>query len=81
MLSKTSCHFFGWTHKHRHKQRHNKPAKVKKSTIIALIDQGGLNIVDVNADNKAAKIGWIRRIIENNNPKCSQILLQMLHMD
>ena len=59
----------------------NKPAKVKKSTIIAPIDQGGLNMVDVNAVNKAAKIGWIRRIIENNNPKCSQIMLQMLHMD
>ena len=55
--------------------------KVKKSTIIAPIDQGGLNMVDVNADYKAAKIGWIRRIMENNNPKCSQIMLQMLHMD
>ena len=34
----------------------NKPAKVKKSTIIAPIDQGGLNMVDLNAVNKAAKI-------------------------
>ena len=50
-----------------------KPPKVKKYTIIAPIDQGGLNMVDVAAVNKATKIGWIRRVIENNNPNWTSI--------
>ena len=36
-------------------------------------------MVDVDAVNKAAQIGLTRRITKNNNPKCSKIMLQMLH--
>ena len=39
-----------------------KPPKIKRSTIIASIEEGGLNMVDVFAVHTTAKCGWVRRL-------------------
>ena len=38
-------------------------------------------MVHISAVNNTEKNGWIKRIIENNNPKCSKIMLLMLQID
>ena len=52
-----------------------KPAKIKKSTIIAPISEGGLGMIDINSTHQAAKIGWIRRLNSNTNDKWKSIML------
>lgn len=37
----------------------NKPAKIKRSTIIAPVEQGGLAMIDINEIHAAAKCSWI----------------------
>ena len=44
----------------------NKPAKIKRNTIIAPIKEGGLNMVDVFAVHSAAKCGWLKRLLAGN---------------
>ena len=47
----------------------HKPPKIKRTTIIQNIDNGGLGMVDVYAVNKAAKCGWVKRLLDNNIKK------------
>ena len=47
----------------------NKPAKIKRSTIIAPIEQGGLSMLDVYEVHAAAKCSWIKRIHDNSESK------------
>ena len=44
----------------------NKPSKIKKTTLIAPIKEGGFNMVDVFAVHTAAKCGWLKRILAGN---------------
>ena len=37
-----------------------KPAKIKKSTIIALISLGGLSMIEILSVHRAAKCMWIK---------------------
>ena len=39
-----------------------KPAKIKKSTIIEEKKQGGLKMIDFNIMNKALNVAWIPRV-------------------
>ena len=41
----------------------NKPAKIKQSTIIVPIQEGGLNMIDVLAVHTTAKCHWIQRLL------------------
>ena len=45
----------------------NKPSKIKKTTLIAPIKEGGFNMVDVFAVHTAAKCGWLKRILAGNS--------------
>lgn len=52
-----------------------KQAKIKKSTIIALINEGGLGMEDITNTHQAATIGWIRWLTAKNNDKWMGIML------
>ena len=58
-----------------------KPAKVKRSTIIAPIEQGGLKMVDAFEVHNASKIGWIKRLFDTNNGKWKTTFRYMLNME
>ena len=47
----------------------NKTAKIKKLTMIAPIEDGGLGMIDVHEVHRAAKCGWIKRIYDNTQSK------------
>ena len=56
----------------------NKPAKVKRSTIIGPIDQGGLAMIDVYEIHAAAKCNWIKRLHVESESKWKTAFLQLL---
>jgi len=43
----------------------NKPPKIKKKTIIGPKEQGGLNVVSYTHINKAIKLAWIKRLLDD----------------
>ena len=57
----------------------SKPPKIKKSTIIAPINEGGLGMVDTNSIHQSAKIGWIKRLFDPTKGKWKTLMLQMLN--
>ena len=54
----------------------SKPAKIKRSTIIAPIGEGGMGMVDVYNIHHCSKISWIRRLFNPGNEKWKTIMLQ-----
>ena len=58
----------------------NKPAKVKRSTIIGSIDQGGLAMIDVYEIHAAAKCNWIKRLHVESESKWKTAFLQLLNV-
>ena len=44
-----------------------KPEKIKRETIIATIEKGGLKMTDFDSMVKAQKAMWIGRFLNNNN--------------
>ena len=55
--------------------------KIKKSTIIAPIKEGGLGIIDTHSIHQAAKISWIRRLFQTTDAKWKTLMLHMLNID
>ena len=58
----------------------NKPAKIKRSTIIAPIDEGGLGMIDVYEVHATAKCSWLRRLFDNAETKWKVIFLNLLNI-
>ena len=56
----------------------NKRAKIKRTTIIAKIEDGGLGMIDVHEIHNAAKCSWIKRLLDETNSKWKITTLQML---
>ena len=59
----------------------NKPAKIKRSTIIAPVSEGGLGMIDIYSTHSAAKCGWIRRIYSNKESKWKICMRYMLNIN
>ena len=59
----------------------NKPAKIKRNTIIAPIRLGGLGMVDVFSMHTAAKCMWIKRLVSVNESKWKPLMLYMLNIE
>ena len=59
----------------------NKPSKIKRNTIIAPVEHGGLGMIDVYAVHTTAKCSWIRRLYDNTNAKWKIIFLVMLNIN
>ena len=47
----------------------NKPPKIKRGTIIAPINKGGLKMIDTYAVHSSSKIAWIKRFYNTNNSR------------
>jgi hypothetical protein len=43
---------------------HNKPEKIKRKTIIADYEKGGLRMLDIDSFIKAQKVMWVKRLLE-----------------
>ena len=43
-----------------------KPAKIKKKTLIGPLSQGGLNMISFSHLEKAIKLAWIKRLLNEN---------------
>ena len=43
-----------------------KPDKIKRDVMIAPINKGGANMIDIQVQDKAIKIAWITRLVDNN---------------
>ncbi len=59
----------------------NKPSKIKRSTIIANIEDGGLGMIDVYEVHNAAKCGWIKRLHDETEAKWKITTLKMLNIE
>ena len=59
----------------------NKPPKVKRTTIIAPIEDGGLGMVDVFEVHSTAKCGWIRRLMSDTDGKWKNTMWIMLDIE
>ena len=59
----------------------NKPAKIKRSTIIAPIELGGLAMIDVYAIHSVSKCSWIRRLFDKTDSKWKNTFLYLLNID
>ena len=58
-----------------------KPPKIKISTIIASIEEGGLNMLDIFAVHTTAKCGWVRRLnSEKHKGKWKSTMYTMLNI-
>ena len=57
----------------------SKPAKIKRSTIIAPIDEGGMGMIDVYNIHHASKISWIKRLYNPDQAKWKSIMLQSMN--
>ena len=44
----------------------NKPSKIKRSTVIASIEQGGLAMIDVYEVHATVNCGWIRCLYDDS---------------
>ena len=58
----------------------NKTSKIKKSTIIAPIENGGLNMVDVYTTHLTAKCRWVARLYDEKPKKWQATFLYMLNI-
>ena len=56
----------------------DKPPKIKRSTIIASIENGGLGMVDIYVTQQVAKCLWIKRLTDERNGKWKEIFWYML---
>ena len=59
----------------------NKPAKVKRSTIVSSIRNGGLKMPDIYSINETSKILWIKKISNNVNCKWASLMLSLLNLN
>ena len=59
----------------------SKPAKVKRTTMIAPITDGGLGMVDVFKVHLASKISWIKRLHDPTNAKWKKVMLKMMNVN
>ena len=59
----------------------SKPPKIKKSTIIAPIKEGGLGMIDTQTIHQSAKISWIKRLLQPNDSKWKTLMLYMLNLE
>ena len=50
------------------------PDRVKRETIILLVDKGGLNMVDFTIMNKSLRAAWVKRFHEADGSKCCSAL-------
>ena len=57
----------------------NKPAKIKKETIIADIQKGGLKMPLFSANIESARIMWVRRIIAAKDSKWARLALTLMN--
>ena len=57
----------------------SKPAKIKRSTIIAPISEGGMGMIDVFNIHHASKISWIKRLYNPDSAKWKSIMLQSMN--
>ena len=53
----------------------NKPARIKRSTIINDIENGGLKMPDIYSINKTQKISWIKRLCDEGNKRWKVFVL------
>ena len=58
-----------------------KTAKVKRTTVIGSIEDGGLNMVDVFVTHTAAKASWIKRLNSGNSGKWKVTTNWMLNLN
>ena len=58
----------------------NKPAKIKRDTIIAPIKDGGLGMVDTYEVNTTAKCMWIKRLLCENQGNWKTLFRYMLNI-
>ena len=60
----------------------NKPAKIKRSTIVAPFDQGGLAVIDVYEVHACytAKCSWICRLFNESESKWKLIFIILLNI-
>ena len=58
----------------------NKPAKIKRSTIIAPIEQGGLSMIDVYEVHATSKCSWICRLFNESESKWKLIFIKLLNI-
>ena len=59
----------------------SKPAKIKRSTIIAPINEGGMGMIDIYYAYLASKICWIKRLFDSTTAKWKTIMLQTMKID
>ena len=56
----------------------NKRSKIKRTTMIAKIEDGGLGMIDVHEVHNAAKCTWIKRLNDETNSKWKISTLHMI---
>ena len=59
----------------------SKPAKIKISTIIAPIEDGGLGMVDVYNVHMASKISWIKILNDTTEAQWKTVMLKLTNID
>ena len=59
----------------------SKPAKIKRSTIIAPINEGGMGMIDIYYAHQASKISWIKRLYDSSTAKWKTIMLKTMQTD
>jgi len=57
-----------------------KPAKIKRNTIIAKIEEGGLKMIDTESMHRAAKIGWIKRWFKTDESNGKSLSWKMINI-
>ena len=58
----------------------SKPATIKRNTVIAPVEYGGLGMIDIYAVHDTAKCTWIRRLFDNTDAKWKSIFLYMINI-
>ena len=59
----------------------SKPAKVKRSTIIAPVAEGGLGMVDIFKVHAASKVSWIKRLHDQSDAKWKTVMLKQMKLN
>ena len=59
----------------------NKPPKIKRNTIIAPTQSGGLGMVDVHKVHTAAKCSWIKCLLNESEGKWKGLMWTRLNLD
>ena len=55
-----------------------KPDKMKRTTAIAPLNKGGLNMINIATQNKSLKITWIQRLLDNSNANWKSLVYNQL---